>query len=187
MRSYQHTSSIDVDETDVPLVTTCTILPPTTTTMGHRLKWMMMIAGMMLLVAGGAILLQEGSFSYDPSSGSLETKDSGLTTAAAEGLVVATHDCAPCLPATDTFNGISDTTTGGKYQHSPFETCWQRGNDSVYCWTKSYACGGWGGGIDNFNRCVPNGSAWNSIAAKYVNPSTIPYSCGTPCQGMYQD
>ena len=106
MMSYQNSTTSDEDEeTDVPLITTH--LP--STTMDHRSQRKMMaivVAGvLMLLVAYGAVWMQGGSL-YDPSSGgSLNVKDSNITTAA-EGLVVATQ-ATPCLPAQGIFNGIS--------------------------------------------------------------------------------
>merc|ERR1712194_418166 len=123
--------------------------------------------------------------------GSLKTadaQDGSITTANAEGLVVATQECAPCLPATTTFKGISTTEFDpGKGHSAPFETCYQLRDEASYCWSKSSYCGGiyWVGG--KFFECIPNGAAWNSIPAYYVNPVTTPNSCGTPCQHMHPD
>ena len=166
-------------------------LPPTTTTMGHRSKWMMttvrslgiiVVAGMML-VAGGAVLMQDGLYYH--SSGSLETEDGGMEGEEDELLLLEDNDNdndndALCLPATDTFNGISFHTIWR--QKYPFESCFQLGDKATYCWSKSYHVYGW----DRYSECCPNGHDWNAIDAYFVNPVTTPNSCGTPCQHMHQ-
>lgn len=149
----------------------------TTTTMDRRLsKRMLAIAAgilMVLMVVGGAVLLRDG----------------GITTAA-EGLVVAKRaHSAPCLPAGGAFSG-STTTSSQKY---PFETCYQLGNDSTYCWTKSYRHTEYTKEVIfiAFYPCAPKGDAWHTIDPKYVNtpgvdPKTNPKRCGDPCQGQDQ-
>ena len=100
----------------VPLGTT--ILSPTMTTMTRRhrsSKWMLAIVAIMMLLlvvlAGGTVWLRpEGGSSYDQSSGSLAIEDgsSDRTTAAAEGLVVATDARRNvCFPAGGDFGGVS--------------------------------------------------------------------------------
>ena len=77
-------NAIAAADTAVPLGTTILPSPTTMMTMDCRLlKWMVAIvaAVAMMLVAYGAVLMQDGSW----------------YTAAAEGLVVATQECAPCL------------------------------------------------------------------------------------------
>ena len=112
--SYQNTPSNDEDETAVPLITT-NLPTTTTTTMGHRsLVWIMVtiVLGVkMLVVAGGAVWM-------------LKTNDAGLTTTAVGDLVIATLADTPCLPASDTFSGISETDFGwfSAGQKDPFET-----------------------------------------------------------------
>ena len=112
--SYQNPPSNDDDETAVPLITT-NLPSTTTTTMGHRsLVWIMVaiVLGVkMLVVAGGAVWM-------------LKTNDAGLTTTAVGGLVIATLADTPCLPASDTFSGISETDFGwfSAGQKDPFET-----------------------------------------------------------------
>ena len=173
MTSYQNSpSSIDEEDTAVPLVPT--ILSPTTTTImtttSYRSKWVMIaiVVAMMMLVAGGMVLLWDGE-------------------SAAEGLVVATQENGPCLPATDTFSGISVTVTTAYGHRDPFETCYQYGEEAKYCWSKSYYVGG---RFSGWYPCVPNPKyaeqTWELIDPKYVNPVTHPYSCGEPCQDMYQ-
>ena len=179
------------DNTTVVVITTIT--PPTTTTSIHRSKLMIVtvrsflsiivIVGIML-VAGGAVLLWDGGSYFYSSGGSLQTEDSSITTDV-EGLVVATHDSAPCLPASmdEAFNGISVSNPSLRARRHPFETCYQWGNEVKYCWTKSYQ---WTHNGVIFSECAPDGSYWKAIDAKYVNPVTHPNSCGTPCQDMYQ-
>ena len=178
--SYQNIPSNDEDETAVLLVTTITPPTTTTTTMGHGATWTVAIVAGMMLVAGGVVLLQDGS-SY---------------TTAAEGLVVATQVDKPCLPAGGTFGGVSTTPSDSfsdnwfsSGQSTAFETCYQLGSEETYCWSKSYHHD-YENNLDNenddFRQCIPNGSAWQTVDPKYVNPVTTPYSCGTPCQGMYQ-
>ena len=128
------------DEPDVVPIVFTTILPPTsTTTMGHGLKWWMLVAivaGMLLLVLAGGTVVQRDGASY---------------TTIAEGLLVAmAANDDDCLPAVGTFSGTSMTTDLGEDDH--FETCYQYGNASLYCWTKSYydKHQGW-------LQCVPNG------------------------------
>jgi len=89
MMSYQNPPIMDEDKTVDPVVVT-TITPPTTTTSIHYSKWIMVVvvAVMMMLVAAGAVMMQDGSYYH--SSGSIETEDSGITTAI-EGLVVGTQ------------------------------------------------------------------------------------------------
>ena len=73
------------------------------------------LAGMMMLVVAGGVIWMR------------TTNDAGLTMTAAVGLIVATLADTPCLPAPDTFSGITDTA--GKWVWSgrkhPFETCYQ--------------------------------------------------------------
>ena len=109
MMSYQKSPIIDENETAVLLVTKITPLP-TTTTSGHGSKWRVaLVAGMLLLlVACGVVWMRPERSSY---------------TTAAEGLVVATQGHTPCLPATSTFRGISETTSVGKSY--AFETCYK--------------------------------------------------------------
>ena len=103
------------------------------------------------------------------------------------------HQCdgsSPCLPAPDTFSGISETTR--TYAHwsgrtNPFETCYQLGDTDEYCWSHSY----YDINYADWYECVPKpmNGAWHSIEQenmRYVNPITHPYSCGPPCQEMYQ-
>lgn len=127
------------DEPDVVPIVFTTILPPTsTTTMGHGLKWWMLVAivaGMLLLVLAGGTVVQRDGASY-------------MTIA--EGLLVAmAANDDDCLPAVGTFSGTSMTTDLGEDDH--FETCYQYGNASLYCWTKSY--------YDKHQGC-----AWSSIS-----------------------
>lgn len=180
MMSYQNPPSNDDDETAVPLITT-NLPSTTTTTMGHRsLVWIMVaiVLGVkMLVVAGGAVWM-------------LKTNDAGLTTTAVGGLVIATLADTPCLPASDTFSGISETDFGwfSAGQKDPFETCYQEGDYAKYCWSHSryhinknyfgFESGAW-------FECLPLGRYWHSVDPKYVNPVTHPYSCGPPCQEMH--
>ena len=170
------------DEPDVVPIVFTTILPPTsTTTMGHGLKWWMLVAivaGMLLLVLAGGTVVQRDGASY---------------TTIAEGLLVAmAANDDDCLPAVGTFSGTSMTTDLGEDDH--FETCYQYGNASLYCWTKSYydKHQGW-------LQCVPNGeggvwmddddsptSSFHTVEPQYVNPVTTPYSCGRPCANVHQ-
>ena len=71
------------------------------------------VAGLLLLVAGGAVWMKPD--------------DGASYTTAAGGLVVATLADTPCLPASDTFSGISETDFGwfSAGQKYPFETCYQ--------------------------------------------------------------
>jgi hypothetical protein len=163
---FHQNPSIDEYETDVLLVTTVT--PPPTTTMRSFLS-IIIVAGMMV-VTGGVVWMRDG-----------ET--------AAEGLAVATQDSAPCLPATDTFQGksLSDGFNGG--HREPFETCFQFLSEAKYCWSKSYYCDDHDDdeAFPNiYYQCTPEGDGWKSIDANYVNPVTHPNSCGTPCQDMHQ-
>ena len=86
------------------------------------------LAGMMMLVVAGGVIWMR------------TTNDAGLTMTAAGGLIVATLADTPCLPAPDTFSGITDTA--GKWVWSgrkhPFETCYQYGDTAKYCWSHSY-------------------------------------------------
>ena len=164
-------------ETAAALLPVRTILPTASTTTMTRdcrsSKWC--VAGMLLLVlAGGTVVLRDGN------------------TIAAEGLVVATAaNDDSCLPAVGTFSGTSTTTDLGEDDH--FETCYQYGNASLYCWTKSYydKHQGW-------LQCVPNGeggvwmddddspTGFHTVEPRYVNPVTTPYSCGRPCANVHQ-
>lgn len=92
---------------------------------------------------------------------------------------------APCLPASGTFSGIS--YTGWQRQSYPFETCFQLGDASTYCWTKSYFCTQkhWNSSR-NYCFCAPDGDKWQPISAEYVNPVTHPNSCGSPCLEIHQ-
>ena len=181
----------DDNDTAVPLGTT--ILPPTTTSI-HRSKWMVAI-GMMMFMAYGVVLMQDGSFLYDHASGSLNTaaEDDGMENEDEDDELLLlesnTFDDdsigSPCLPATDTFDGISTTTRAGK--NDPFETCYQLANHPFYCWSKSHSAGEL---PLQWYECVPidenpNPHArWHSVDPKYTNPVTHPYSCGDPCQKM---
>lgn len=170
--SYQNPPSINKDDdTDVPVVVT-TNTPPTMTTSTHRSKWMGMVvvavvASMMMLVLAGGVAV----WMQQDAGSSYYTAD------------VARQECAPCLPATTTFKGISTTTRRGR--RNPLETRYQLREESTYCWAKSYNCG-WRS-LGYFSQCIPNGDAWNSIEAYYVNPVTTPNSSGTPCQHMHQN
>ena len=140
--SYQN-PIIDKDETAVPLGTTI-LPPPTTTTTDHRSKWTMttvrsldiivaIVVGMMLVAV--AVLMQDNGSSYNHSSGNLNANDDSIATAA-ESLVAATWPPGkPCLPATE-FGYYHHDESGGK--DTPFETCYQLGDDPVYCWSNSY-------------------------------------------------
>ena len=81
-----------------------------------------------------------------------------------------------CFPADGTFSGVSTTTSNGK--GSPFETCYQHGNEAKYCWSKSHY------GFHDWFECIPIGPNWHTVDPKYVNPVTNPYSCGLPCKDM---
>ena len=107
---------------------------------------------------------------------------------------VATQGCRPCLPATDTFNGISVWKHFGSMFDYPFETCYQYKNEANYCWSKSTFCDDDKWSIHGFFHCAPNnddgttgnfGGDWNAISAEWVNPVTHPNSCGPPCQGRF--
>ena len=177
--SYQNPPTSDEDITAVPLITPH--LPPTTIDPRSKRRMVAVVgAGMMLLgLAGGAVWLWDEE------------------TAAAEGHVVATPEVKhPCLPAPDTFSGISKTAgtwiwSGHK---DPFETCYQFRYTDKYCWSHSYYdtdC------ISSGFECIPEGwydtdDGWrHDIDPKYVNtpgvdPNTNPKRCGPPCQDMYQ-
>ena len=95
------------------------------------------------------------------------------------------HKC-PCLPATDSFSGISLYSMWR--QEVAFETCYRLGTTPTYCWSKSYRYfntdDGW-----SYGKCVPNGTAWDHVDQsdmKWVNPVTHPYSCGDACKTMHQ-
>lgn len=76
------------------------------------------------------------------------------------------------------------SVTGIFAKSDPFETCYQNGDESTYCWTKSYGVDAYFTGT-NFHQCIPCGPAWHSIDAHYVNPATLPTrSCGPPCKKM---
>ena len=167
MVSYQNPPNSDEDEeTAVPLV--ITNLPPTTTT--HRSRMMMAFVAMMLLmVAGGAAWMMQDGSSY---------------TAVAESLVVTTVGVSgSCLPATDTFSGVSTTDDDGS--DYAFETCFQLKQLETYCWTKSYYLYIHDDGM--FFPCEPIGDKWHAISAEDVNPVTHPNSCGLPCQDQTYD
>ena len=164
MMSYQNTPCIDEKETaDIPIV------------VSYRWKWWrvaIVIAGLTMLVAVGAVLLQDGSI-----------------TTATEGFVLATQGtgCAPCIPASGTFNGNS-VTLNGVGQTYPYETCWRFSNTDLYCWTKSYQCNFW---PYAYFECVPNGDygaqAWHTVGPDTLDPVdlTVPQLCGSPCQGQH--
>ena len=147
MKSYQNPPSSDEDEIVVPLSTTITPATTTTTTV-RSVGMVVVVASMIILVVGGSVWMYE-------------TKDGGLTmtgqtTTAAEGLVVGTQGRASykppgeCLPADGTFIGISSTSFVGNF--SPFETCYQLGDNPTYCWSKSYRCS-----TGRFYQCIPDG------------------------------
>ena len=76
---------------------------------------------------------------------------------------------------------------GGRGHPDPLETCYQYGDTAKYCWSHSYYQDN---GLGWF-PCLPAPykSAWHSVGQenlRYVNPITHPYSCGPPCQEMYQ-
>ena len=166
MMSYQHAPSIDEDEeTAVPFVPTHT--PPSLRS--WRRVVTVVVAGIMLVVmAGGAVVL-------------FETPHSGLTTTAAEGLVVKTKSKTGLCPSVDgafsSFQGLSTTTTWG--QKDPFQTCYKYGSYEKYCWTNAYnsfASNWW-----HYLQCVPNGDDWNEIDAN------LPLSlCDTPCYEQHK-
>ena len=172
MMPYQNS---DEDEETARLLGT-TILPSTTTTMDDRSStWtrIAIVAGIMMMLVAGAVLLP----------------DRGRTTAA-EGLVVATQGKDPCVPAGGTFSGVSETSSD--QQSYAFETCWQFGKHSTYCWTKSYRFIDDGQSNVGFSPCAPKGDAWHAIDADYVNtpgvdPKANPKRCGTPCQGQQHE
>ena len=151
MRSYQKS---DDEETAVLLVPT--ILPTSTSTTTKWISRVASVAGVMLLVvAGGTVLMGDG----------------GITTTTVEGLVVATQDGTECVPA------ALDATFYDSYPGSsivPFQSCYQWGNDNLYCWTNSHLfTEGRGVGYD---PCWPVGDGW------HYHPNTHPNSCGKPCQ-----
>ena len=143
------------DEPAAALLPVRTILPTASTTTMTRdrrsSKWigrMASVAGMLLLVVvGGTVVLRDGN-----------------TTIATEGLVVATAaNDDSCLPAVGgTFHGTSTTTIDGETDR--FQTCYQYGSASTYCWTKSYYA-------DNWWQCEPigmgddddNGKEWHTV------------------------
>ena len=180
MKSYQNPPIFDEDEIVVPLSTTITPATTTTTTV-RSLGMIVVVASMIMLVVGGSVWMYE-------------TKDGDLTTTAAEGLLVGTQGRASykppgeCLPADGTFIGISSTSFVGNF--SPFETCYQLGDNPTYCWSKSYRCS-----TGRFYQCIPDGlyadDAWHSIDAKYVqtpgvDPKIKPHRCGPPCQKVHR-
>ena len=188
MMLYQKSPIMDKDETAVLLVTTITPPLTTTTMMGHGLNRMVAIVAGMMLLAGGVVLM-------------VKTTVSGHTTTTVEGLVVGTQgrasydpfqssfpdSAAPCLVADGAFGGVSTDFTSWDLsagQTDSFETCYQLGSDFIYCWPKSYHnnCNG----LIEYRQCIPIGSDWSPVDPKYVNPVTTPYSCGMPCQDMYQ-
>ena len=151
MMSYQKS---DDEETAVLLVPT--ILPTSTSTTTKWISRVASVAGVMLLVvAGGTVLMGDG----------------GITTTTVEGLVVATQDGTECVPA------ALDATFYDSYPGSsivPFQSCYQWGNDNLYCWTNSHLfTEGRGVGYD---PCWPVGDGW------HYHPNTHPNSCGKPCQ-----
>ena len=115
----------------------------------------------------------------------------------------------PCLPATNTFGGVSGTNYGCTIisNSNPFQTCYQYGDEDKYCWSNSYWSSynnGWFECQPNgFTGCNDNGSAeagWHAIKQKnmrYVNPPPQspgdPYTCGlsiggvggVPCQDVF--
>ena len=151
-------------------------------TTGHGLKsrrtlrslGIIIFVGMLLLVVtAGGVVWRRPEVSSD-------------TTFTAEGLVDATYDNGPCLPATDNFAGLSQTnsfiTHGGAFQ-----TCYQYGDEDKYCWTNSYSHISPIGGL-GWYQCVPIGygdEGWHAIEQRnmrYVNPPPVcpgcPYTCG---------
>ena len=168
MMPYQNPPIFHDGGTAVPLGTTAIL--PTTTTTGFRLKQMVVVVAAMLLVVGG------GTVWMRPEGAS--------STPIAEGLVVATHVDAPCLPATGTFSGTSTYWTWydvGDSQSTAFETCYQDGSSSTYCWTKSYHhdyLNNLDNEDDTYRQCIPNGDAWSAVDGSGV--------CGGPCQDIYQ-
>ena len=163
-------------KTAAALLPVRTILPTsstTTTTMDRgSSKWIgrmaTSVAGILLLVAGGTVVQRDGN------------------KIAAEGLVVATAaNDDHCLPAVGgTFSGASTTTIDGETDH--FQTCYQYGSASTYCWTKSYYA-------DSWFQCVPDqpggytNGPWHSVDPQYVNPVTTPFSCGPPCKDVRKE
>ena len=110
--------------------------------------------------------------------------------------------CTPCVPAPDTFSGISETAGTWKWsgRTDPFETCYQFRDTDIYCWSHSYY-DSWG---TDWFECIPRpqyenevaglgtpSHVWHDIDPKYVNtpgvdPNINPKRCGPPCQDMYQ-
>ena len=114
----------------------------------------------------------------------------------------------PCLPATNTFGGVSGTNYGCTIisNSNPFQTCYQYGDEDKYCWSNSY----WSSYNNGWYECQPNGftgcnddgsaeAGWHAIKQKnmrYVNPPPQspgdPYTCGlsiggvggVPCQDL---
>ena len=101
------------------------------------------------------------------------------------GDVLGTDEDNPCLvpPSGTAFSGVSDTPSNA-CQTNPFETCHQLGDESSYCWAKSYYYSGFGLLLGGYCPCNPNGVEWKGLDAKYVNPVTNPLSCGPPCTDM---
>ena len=101
-------------------------------------------------------------------------------------LAVATGDIQLCIPATDTFTGLSTTTLWGKGKGKAFETCYKLGNDApfkrkdLHCWSKSYY--NQHTFPKGFYQCIPDGDDWHGIDANLPGDS-----CGSPCQNIDWD
>ena len=94
----------------------------------------------------------------------------------------------PCLvpPADVAFNPNNSHLSGCRV--NPFETCYQYGNRSKFCWSKSYYDADTTG---RFCRCVPlpfyfsrgdgDRDDWHPISPENLRPTN---TCGPPCTTM---
>jgi len=95
------------------------------------------------------------------------------------------HSETKCVVATGTFNNANSYKDYPISSTTPFETCYQYGNDDKYCWSNSFFdyCG-------VTQQCHPvdfsdddSISRWHTIHWYYVNPHG---TCGQPCTEFQQ-
>ena len=124
-------------------------------------------------------IIIEYTMTQSSSQAKVATIDQFMETSGSCSIFIDSAKVNACLPSGGTFSG---TSTLSNCEDTVFETCFQAGSSSTYCWTKAYY------NKNKYFPCIPNGTEWSAIDADYVNPVTKPTrSCGLPCQIQHQE
>ena len=177
MPSYQHTIGNKEDPKEGP-VTNSTLLSSMMPTMLYHRRVVAAGVGLLLVAAVAAavvVLQQPGRSPYDQSFGSLRAAvvDVPGWLVNSDSRITYRNDAPPEIFSTLTtenlcwygppgtvFNGL--TGVYSSCQDLPFDTCYQLGEEAVYCWTEAYY-------LEKYEincPCTPTGGTWKPVDAQ---------------------